>query len=73
MTIDDTHHITITDKDGTNVSNDFNLSIKGQTITASAKADYMKSSDFKKADQEFMVRLTVHRIKTKDVYTFMAP
>mgnify|MGYP000818875117 CR=1 FL=1 len=65
--------ITITDKDGTNVSNDFNLSIKGQTITASAKADYMKSSDFKKADQEFMVRLTVHRIKTKDVYTFMAP
>lgn len=73
LTIDDTHHITITDKDGTNVSNDFNLSIKGQTITASAKADYMKSSDFKKADQEFMVRLTVHRIKTKDVYTFMAP
>lgn len=73
LTIDDTHHITITDKDGTNVSNDFNLSIKGQTITASAKADYMKSSDFKKADQEFMVRLTVHRIKTNDVYTFMAP
>lgn len=73
LTIDDTHHITVTDKDGTNVSNDFNLSIKGQTITASAKADYMKSSDFKKADQEFMVRLTVHRIKTKDVYTFMAP
>lgn len=34
LTIDDTHHITITDKDGTNVSNDFNLSIKGQTITA---------------------------------------
>lgn len=25
LTIDDTHHITITDKDGTNVSNDFNL------------------------------------------------
>ena len=73
LTIDDTHHITITDKDGKNVSNDFKLSIDGQTIKASAKADYMKSDEFKNASQEFIMRLTVHRIKTKDVYTFMAP
>lgn len=73
LTIDDTHHIIVTDKNGTNVTNNFNLSIKGQTITVSAKADYMKTDDFKDGSQEFTVRLTVHRVKTKDVYTFMAP
>lgn len=73
LTIKDDHHVTITDKDGKNVTKSFDVSIEGQTITCTPTEKYRISEDFAKQDQEFTVRLSVHRVKTEDVRDFMAP
>lgn len=73
LTIKDDHHVTITDKDGKNVTKNFDITIDGQTITCNPNEKYRISEDFAKQNQMFTVRLTVHRVKTEDVRDFMAP
>ena len=71
LAIDDAAHVTITDKTGKNVTGNFYVKIKGNTIHCEAKGSYLKNPEF--ISQEFTVRYTVHRVKTENVYDFMAP
>lgn len=64
LQIDDAAHVTIEDKNGTNVTGNFDVSVKGQTITCSAKPSYIATDDFKSPGQVFTVHYTVHRKKS---------
>ena len=73
LEIEDASKITITDKDGRNVTGQFEIRVSGRTITCKAKTDYLASDSFKNEEQVFLLRYTVHRRKDADVRTFMAP
>lgn len=73
LTIKDTQHVTIIDKNGKNISKNFNISIDGQTVRCTPTEEYRLGGDFARQGQYFTVRLTVHRKKTENVKDFMAP
>lgn len=73
LQIDDAAHVTVTDKDGKNVTGSFNVQVKGQTVTCSAKESYLSDRDgsFYTEGQKFLIRLRVHRKKMEDVRNSM--
>ena len=71
LAIDDAAHVTVTDNSGKNVTGNFDVNVAGNTVTCTAKESYLSKPEF--LNQSFTVRYTVHRIKTENVYDFMAP
>lgn len=71
LAIDDAAHVQITDRSGKDVTGNFYVEVTGNTITCHAKPGYLIKPEF--LNQSFTVRYTAHRIKTEDVYDFMAP
>ena len=73
LQIDDAAHVTIVDKDNKNVTGNFDVSVDGQTVTCSAKPEYLaeRDSDFYAEGQNFIIRLRVHRKKVNDIRNFM--
>lgn len=73
LQIDDAAHVTIRDKNNRNVTGKFDITVNGQTITCSAKKEYLsdRDSDFYAEGQMFTIRIRAHRKKIHDVRNFM--
>lgn len=69
--LEDRSKVSITDKDGNVVTDQFEIELSGQTVTCSAKDSYMKSESFQTEGQEYLVRLTVHRKQTDDLHSLV--
>ena len=73
LEIDDDSEVTITNKDGKNVTGYFDVAVNGNTLKCSATDEYLATDDFQADNQEFTVQFTAHRKKVMDVRTFLAP
>lgn len=73
LTLSGEDPVSIQDKDGADVTGQFDIAAEGQTVRCSAKEAYRKTDSFQAKGQKFLVRLNVQRKQDGDVRGLMAP